>query len=496
MKRYTVTILVLIAAIAAAFIGIPGTAGADAERPVGEKLTYTLSYGNFQNAGYAELQTVSKGKLEGRDAIEYGSRIKTFDFVAASLFLIDEARTVFVTPETDLPLYVRIKNLAGVVPEERTASFLDRPTLDHDFVSLIQHLRRTGGSGSFTVSENGEQFAVNAIAGISESTKTDAGVFETTLVSVTSEFFAKRKITDVRVNFSSDARRIPVLLRFRYQKNEFRASLAAIVTAPGTGTPTPTPAPTKQATPTPAPKATPRPYVPNAPLGAEIPFSIGENLEYRITANGQIAGTALFRVQERRQIQVGTGNRDSLLISANFVGADSPAQIFKNGDYFRTWVDPDDLQPIQSESKFGGALSVLNQTARFDQDRGVAVVDGNTQVLIPVNTHNLLSLFYAVRSFNLKPSKDATNPVNDTRVAVLYGNQFLVFMLRPSAAQVITLRGEKVSAQLVSVFTGNPQLDGLGIKFWFSNEKRRTPLRFSVGQYQADLVSESVVAPK
>lgn len=496
MKRYTVLVLVVVVAIASALVGNPGRAGADSERLVGEKFTYTLSYGRYQNAGYAELQTVSKGKLEGRDAIEYGSRIKTNDFVAASLSLIDEARTVFVSPETDLPLYVRIRNLAGVASEERTSSFLDRPTLDYEFVSLVQHLRRTGGSGSFTIFENGAQFAVNAVAGASENAKTDAGGFDTTVVSVASEYFAKRNVTDVRINFSNDARRIPVLFRFRYQKSEFRASLAAIVTAPGTDAATPTPAPTKQATPTPSPKATPRPYVPNAPLGPEIPFAIGENLEYRFSANGQTAGTASFRVQERRQIQSGTGNRDSLLLSANFDGTDSPGSIFKRGDAFKTWVDPDDLQPIQSESKFGGALAGLNQTARFDQDRGIAVVDGNAQVQIPVNTHNLLSLFYAVRSFNLKPSKDATNPVNDTRVAVSYGTQFFVFMLRPSSAQVITLRGEKVSAQLVTVFTGNPQLDGLGIKFWFSNEKRRTPLRFSVGPYQADLVAESIIPPK
>jgi hypothetical protein len=115
---------------------------------------------------------------------------------------------------------------------------------------------------------------------------------------------------------------------------------------------------------------------------------------------------------------------------------------------------------------------------------------------IPVGTHSLLSLIYAMRSFNLKPSKDLTNPVNDTKVAVFWDKLPYVFTLRPADANIINLRGERISAQQISINTGNPQLDSLGLRLWLSNDERRVPLRFSVGAYQADLVAETVEQPK
>ena len=91
----------------------------------------------------------------------------------------------------------------------------------------------------------------------------------------------------------------------------------------------------------------------------------------------------------------------------------------------------------------------------------------------------------------MKPSKDLSNPVNDTRVAVFWNARPYVFVLRPSNPDTITLDGEKVGAQMISINTSNPQLDALSIKVWLSTDDRRVPLRFTAGTFQADLVSES-----
>ena len=115
---------------------------------------------------------------------------------------------------------------------------------------------------------------------------------------------------------------------------------------------------------------------------------------------------------------------------------------------------------------------------------------------IPVGTHSILSLAYAIRSFNLKPSKDLNNPVNDTRVAVFVGDQAFVFTLRPANAEFISLKGEKISAQLISITTGNPQIDELKLQLWLSNDAKRLPLRLSIGAYQADLIGETKIQPK
>jgi hypothetical protein len=84
----------------------------------------------------------------------------------------------------------------------------------------------------------------------------------------------------------------------------------------------------------------------------------------------------------------------------------------------------------------------------------------------------------------------------DTRVSVFYDGQFYVFNVRPYEPEIITLNNEKISAQKITIITGNPQLDALSLKIWMSNNEKRTPLRLSIGSYQADLMSETVVQPK
>jgi hypothetical protein len=131
----------------------------------------------------------------------------------------------------------------------------------------------------------------------------------------------------------------------------------------------------------------------------------------------------------------------------------------------------------------------LNQTAVFDgRDGGIRV--GPTRVDGPIGTHTILSLVYAMRSFNLKPSKTRTNPVNDTRVAVFWESKTYVFTLRPSEPAEMTINGQKMSAQLITISTGNPQLDALQLKVILSTEER-VPVRFVIGPYQLDLISQT-----
>ena len=115
---------------------------------------------------------------------------------------------------------------------------------------------------------------------------------------------------------------------------------------------------------------------------------------------------------------------------------------------------------------------------------GKALFDG------PIGTHSLLSLIYAMRSFNLKTSKDVSNPINDTRVAVFWESRAYIFTLRPDEPTDITINGEKVPAQKISVNTGVAELDALKPKVWLT-VNGRVPIRFSWGAYQADLIFSS-----
>lgn len=454
---------------------------------VGEKLSYTLSFGSFKDGGYAELYAASRGKIGGREAVEIRSRMKTIGVVSASFMLIDQSRTVFADPATGLPVFIKRIEKNGPIPREVASNFLNAPATDLDLVTLIYKLRESGGNGTYTFSEGDQVYTVTFRTAGSEHLKTDAGDFDTTVVAVQSEYLAMRGIRDMRVDLSSDDAKIPVLLRFKAQKTEFRATLSAVALdqpvagADPTATPVPNTSPTPIPIPTPRPAPTPLPYVNNEPLLSELGFRLGERLSYRLLQNDQPLATMAFEVGERKQID----GRDTLLLSATVTGVDRPNPLLRPGDTLLAQVEPETLAPRSTEGRFAGGLAVLNQAATFDQRTGVSF--GGKTVDAPVGTHSLLSLFYAMRSFNLQFSRDNNNPTNDTRVAVFWGDRPYIFTLRPSAVADITLNGRKVPAQLIAVNTGNPQLDALNIKVWLAADTR-VPVRMSAGTYQLDLL--------
>jgi hypothetical protein len=148
-------------------------------------------------------------------------------------------------------------------------------------------------------------------------------------------------------------------------------------------------------------------------------------------------------------------------------------------------VDPETLAPIWFEGQFG-AIPVLSQTAKFERTGKIAF--GGKSIDAPVGTHTILSLMYAMRSFNLQRSKVSTNAVNDTRVAVFWDGKPAIFELRPASPADIDLNGTQVSAQLITVTTRDPVLDAMGVKVWLATNSR-IPLRYAVGSYQADLIT-------
>ena len=461
---------------------------------VGERLTYNVSFENINNAAYAEIYVVSRGKLGDKDAVELRSKVKTNDLVSV-FYLVDEARITYASSESGLPLYVRKTSNTGVSPKETIGNFIVNPTAYNDLLTMIYQARNTGGTGNFSFQEDERIYnAVFQSIGKSERLKTDAGEFETSISTVESNFFAEKGITNLRINFSADAARIPVLIRFKTAKGDFRADLASIqfiepeITAEPTATPIQTPRPAA----TPRAVATPPPYINNEPLAAELPFKLGETLEYQVSTNGQMMGFVTLQAKERKLFS----GQDSLLLTATVTGTQPNQQIFKLNDEIRAQVNPLSLAPQLIQLRLSGVLSAFSKQITFDQRRGAAFDNSAKQIEIPVGTHSILSLAYAVRSFNLKPSKDLTNPVNDTRVAVFLDKTADVFMLRPSNADIITLQGEKVSAQLISITTGNPAIDQYNLRLWLSNDEKRLPLRLMFGNYQADLVSEKLVLPQ
>ena len=459
---------------------------------VGERLTYSISFGQFANAGFAEIYVVSRGKLADKDAVELRSKIKTNDLVSAAFYMIDESRTTFASNETGLPMYVKKTKNSGILPEETVTNYLNMPTLSYDFLTMIYQARNTGGIGSFPFSEDEKSYTMTFQTAGAEKIKTDAGDFETSISLVQSEYLTEKGLKDFKINFNNSGQKVPVQVRFKTTKGEFKAVLTSIQTIVEETETTPTPIPIQTPRTAPTPIATPTPYLENQPLLSELPFELGEMLEYQISQNNQSVGKFVFQAAERKQFN----GQDSLLLKATATEIAPGNNIFKVNDKINANVNPDTMAPQQIEIKFTGILSSFNQITQFDQRTGTATLNNTGSMEVPVGTHSLLSLAYAIRSFNLKPSKDLQNPVNDTRVAVFWDTQPYVFTLRPSNGDIINLRGEKVSAQLISINTGNQPLDQLNLRVWLSNDEKRIPLRFAVGAFQADLISETIVKLK
>ncbi len=478
----------------AQIVPAPVTAQQGGPFRIGERIAYNVSFGKFNNVAYAEMHVVSRGKLGDKDAVELRSRIKTLDFLSAAFYALDESRTVFAAADTGMPLYVTKTLNNRVTPTQEIDNYLTNPASGYDLLTMIYKAREAGGAGSFPLLENDKAYTVTLAPGASEKVKTDAGEFETTVSTVQCEYLTENGITNLRINFSSDEQRIPAMIRFKTAKGEFRAvvsSIQILQTEPATD-PTPTPVQTPRPAATPKPIPTPAPYLENEPLAPELLFAIGETLEYKITSGGQPVGSVTLQAKERKQFF----GEDSLLLTGTVTSVEPENGLFALQDSIRVYVNPETLAPMQLDAKFGAALSSMNQSVLFDQRGGSVVLNSTNRIEIPIGTHSILSLLYAARSFNLKPSKNLTNPVNDTRVAVFWQTKPHIFTLRPSTSEIITLLGEKVPAQLISINTGNPQLDQMNIKLWLSTAENRVPLRISVGSYQADLVSQTVVLPK
>lgn len=462
---------------------------------VGERLSYNISFDRYDNAAYAEIYSVSRGKLGERNAVELRAKIKTVDFVSSAFYALDEARTTFASPETNLPLYVRKTTNTSVTPKEIVYNYLVNPSSANDLLTLVYQIRNAGGAGNFTFQEDEKSYSISLQNTVGERVRTDAGEFDTLVATAQSQYFTDKGITNFSINFSQDEARVPVLIRFKTAKGNFRAALASrqLIEPETAVEPTPAivvaPAPQK----TPKPVATPTPYIENQALSAELPFALGETLEYQIsTVGGKYFGNVQLQAKERKQF----AGLDSLHLAATVTETQAGNPLFNLNDSIRAQVNPDTLEPQQIELKFSGANAQYNQTARFDQKNGGVSFNGANSAFTPVGTHSLLSLAYAVRAFNLKPSKDQTNPVNDTRVAVFLGSQAYVFTLRPSSGEIINLKGEKIPAQLISISTGNAAFDQLGLRLWLGTDEKRLPLRLAIGNYQADLISETKVAPK
>src|SRR5690606_29999982 len=97
-----------------------------------------------------------------------------------------------------------------------------------DLLSVIYKIRRSAGTGSFSMVEDGKTYTVSFQTLGTENLSTVIGDLDTSILKVTSDYFTERGFTDIKLNLSMDQDRVPVAFSAKTGKSEFHGLMASL----------------------------------------------------------------------------------------------------------------------------------------------------------------------------------------------------------------------------------------------------------------------------
>jgi hypothetical protein len=465
---------------------------------VGERLTYNVSFANFINAAHIEIFVAARGNFLNRDGIQLRAHVETTEFVNAALYAMNNDYTSFIDPHTGQPYRAqqtireggRTSDISNdynlplgtdAFPPKRTGGFAGT----YDLLSALYRVRALpladGASYSFTARNGNDQYDVEVKVIGHEMVKTSVGSFNTIVTQIRSQGNSQINDRRIRIYFSDDQRHVPVLITLKERFGEIRADLAGseFVNTPGGQSP-----PSKTVTPNPTPTPPPVTAVPASDGQPELglPFKVGEQLNYNVylATESQPVAVASFQVKPRAKYF----NKDGLLLTGAARTNGIVARVFTANDVINSYVDPSTLLPFKSEQKLQEGKRQVSQVITTDQDRGAVMTDTGQRIEIPVGTHDMLSVLYALRSFNLAPPKR-------NAVSLLVNNRPLTLFVTSLGRERIKINGQDIPAIQLSLTTDDPQSDKFNIRMWIGDDRRRIPLRVTanteLGPVRADL---------
>ena len=459
---------------------------------VGERLTYNVSFSNFPDAAHVEVEVVSRGTYFGREAIQLRAHVETNGVINVALFAINNDYTTYVDPANGLPFRVEesardaIRSADSVQDFNQTAGNGAIPLKQrgfpgtYDFISAFYRARAlplaAGGVYDFSVRGQGVDYAAELKVVGHDTIRTNVGSFPTIVTEVKA---SGSPLKNFKIYFSDDERHVPVLIIARISSGDLKAELAgAEIVKPPVVIPKVTPAPPIIASPDPKPVATP----PAPTLGEDFPFKIGEQLNYQvfIGTNNTPMGTASFQVRGRQRYF----DHDGVFLAVTAQTTGAAASLFVARDQIESYVDPRALLPFRTVMNLVEGRRRLNQVLTMNQDQGVATSDAGARIEIPVGTHDYVSFFYALRTFNFAAKKKHA-------LAVLVENKPKTLFVEVQDKQVIQLGTQKIPALGLSITTDDPDPDKYQLRLWISDDRQHLPLRLTcttkLGPLRADL---------
>ena len=458
---------------------------------IGERLTYNVSFSNFPSAAHVEVEVVSRAVYFGRDAIQLRGHVETTGVINVALYAINNDYVTYIDPETGLPFRSQ-ETARDAIKTADSAEDFNQPAGNeaippkqrgfpgtYDFVSAFYRARALplvdGAAYNFSVRGESTNYDAELKVVGRDVIRTNVGSFQTIVTQVR---FNNSPVKNVRVYFTEDERHVPVLMTGRVNAGDLRAELAGSeIVKPVVATPSPTPSIVAAPLPTPTPAATPAILT-----TLNLPFTIGEQLNYQVFIGGNNAalGVATFQVRGRSRYF----DRDGLFLNVSAQTTSAAAKIFVARDVIESYVDPKGLLPYRTVMNLVEGRRRLNQVLTFNQETGTVTSDKGARIEIPVGTHDYLSLFYVLRTLNLTPPKQSA-------VSVLVENAPKTLFVAASKRETIELGDRKVPAIALRVTTDDPDPDKLQLRVWVSDDRRRLPLRFTcitqLGPLRADL---------
>jgi Protein of unknown function (DUF3108) len=455
---------------------------------VGERLTYNVSYSNIPSAAHLEVEVIARGVFFGRDAVQLRGHVETLDVVNVALLSINNDYMTYVDPETGLPFRSE-QSARDAIKTADSAEDFNQPAGNealppkhrgfpgtYDFVSAFYRVRALpladGAVYNFTLRSDLTDYQAELKVVGREVVRTNVGSFPAiaTQVKVSSSL-----IKNARVYFSDDAWHVPVLITARVGNGDLQAELAGSeLLKPAGETPTPTPPIVV------APTSTPTPVTPM--LNPAFPFTLGEQLNYQIFIGGSNTplGLASFQVRGRSRYF----ERDGLYLSVNAQTTGAAARLFVAKDQIDSYVDPKGLLPYRTVLNLAEGARRVNETFTVSQETGMATSDKGARIEIPVGTHDYVSFFYVLRTFNLNPPKKSA-------ISILVENKPKTLFVDAIKRETIKLGDRSVPAIAIAITTDDPQTDKYQFRMWISDDRRRLPLRITcttqLGPLRADL---------
>ena len=480
---------------------------------IGERLTYDVSFSNFISAAHVELLVAGRGTFFGREGIQLKGHVETNGVVNAALFAINNDYVTYVDPASGLP-YRSQQTIREASRTAETATDVNQPAGTaaipsksagefrgtYDFLSAIYRLRAlpltSGSSYSLTARNDNQNQHVEIRVTGREMIKTNVGSFNAIVTQVRVKNDVAGNGYVMKAYFSDDQRHVPVLVITRLSAGEIRIELAGsgfVATPKPPPTPAPTPVPVIPPTTTPlivppgTPPATSPVVAPRAPAHQEdaaedLPFKVGEQLNYQLFLPNvpTAVATATFQVRARSKYF----DHDGFLFTVNAQTTNASQNVFAANDMISSFVDPKSLLPFHTEFSFNEARRRFASKLTINQDYGTATTEKGERIEIPIGTHDYLSYFYVVRTFNLTPPKR-------NAISILVNNKPKTLFITALKRENLQIGSQTIPAIQISLTTDDAQGDKFQIRGWISDDRRRLPLRLTavtpLGPLRADL---------